>query len=269
MVKKISVLDLIKDSDENAEYVLSPFFFGSKPLEGDNIPKWGMTLLSAGSMRFRWSETNDNRKKLEKFFGKKEIVPIELIHSKTVVEADSAESTRGLQADGIISQNHNLLLSVTVADCVPIFLFDTKTLAFGIFHSGWKGTGIAGEGVRLFEERFGSEPCNIAAAIGPHIGECCYSVDAERGEYFAFAFGKQCVTPKSTLSLTEANLSVLKKAGIIEENIVVSTDCTCCTQFKSGKNVFGSFRREAAFLPGNIDNDERSRRMTVQAAVIG
>lgn len=70
------------------------------------------------------------------------------------------------------------------------------------------------------------------------------------------------------LSLTDANLFAIKKSGILEENITVATDCTCCTKFSDGSFVFGSFRRQVAFLSENIDEETRKRSMTVQAAFV-
>lgn len=301
------------------KFILIPFYFGGKPLSDEKSPRWGMTLLSAGTMRFRWNEKNENRDKIfeeilesQNSKGKK-IVPIELIHSKIVVEAKNYGNTKNIQADGIVTKNRNLIPAVTVADCVPIFLYDTKTGAFGVFHSGWKGTGIAENGVKKMAELYGSKPENICAAIGPHIQSCCYNIDEERAKYFIENFGKDCVSEnisetkvsedkisknelsknarevskselskKSSekqdkkfpyaLSLTQANLFVLKKAGIKEENIVAATDCTCCAKFSNGKSVFGSFRRQAASLPPeilkNLEKDELSRKMTVQAAFV-
>lgn len=308
-----------KCSPQKRKFILLPFYFNGKKLENSadfkstdfprqNFPRWGITLLAAGSMRFRWNETNENRGKVfteilsqnskskeDKTSGalcERQVVPLELIHSKTVVEAKNAKDTKNVKADGIITKNRNLVPSVTVADCVPIYLYDTKTGAIGIFHSGWKGTGIAGEGVKKMRGAFGSNPEDICAAIGPHIGKCCYFIDEERAEYFSKNFGGQCVSnrdlsfiPASTtssttnedleskkfpyfLSLTQANLTVLRRAGIKDENIVSATDCTCCEKFSGGKNIFGSFRREAAFLPAGTSQDEKSRRMTVQAAFI-
>ena len=268
----ITVLDYIQVPPEKARFLQVPFFFGSQPIVSPTAPRWGMTLCAAGSLRFRWNEQNEKRVLLSEMFPGKEIAPIELIHSKIVVEAECAADTKNIQADGIISKNRNIVPTVTVADCVPIFLFDTVSGAFGIFHSGWKGTGIVAEGVKLMGERFGTKPKNVAAAIGPHIGSCCYAVDEERAGFFKAHFGEKSVVmraEKPMLSLTEANLFVLKNAGIQDENIVVSTDCTCCTKSASGKPIFGSFRREAAFLPSSFSNDEKSRAMTVQAAFIG
>ena len=279
----------------DSEFVKVPFYFRGEPVAS---AFWGMSLLKAGSMRFRWNEENPNRKKIESYIQKvsthscsgscvgekrvcdckKSVVPVELVHSKIVVEAKTKDDTLGLRADGIVTKNRFLVPCVTVADCVPLFLYDTKTGAFGAFHSGWKGTGIIGEGVGKMAELYGSRPEDIAAAIGPHTGSCCYFVDEERAEYFRENFTEDCVEEDSSkmgeklrfrLSLTKANLAVLERSGVLEENIVVSTDCTCCSDFgfeKFGgkKNVFGSFRRQAAFL--DLPNDEKSKAMTVQAA---
>lgn len=283
MINFISIKDFIS---EDSEYVKIPFYFHSQPV---NSSFWGMTLLKASSMRFRWNEKNPIREKmLQKIANdfphtcsgscvgekricdcKKSFVPIELIHSKDVIIVENPNDTKNLQADGIITKNKKLIPVVTVADCVPIFLFDNENGVFGSFHSGWKGTGIVGEGIRLMKEKFGSKVENISAAIGAHIGDCCYNIGEERAEYFTKNFGSDCVkvvNGEYKLSLTEANLFVLKKEGILEENIVVSSDCTCCKTFDSGKNIFGSFRRQAAFLPPEVSPDERSKSMTVQAA---
>lgn len=285
-INRLSVKsELEKSSSQDSKFVFLPFYFDGKPLEQETHARWGMTLLKAGSMRFRWNEVNPNRDKtLKEIFPKKTIIPLELIHSKIVFETKEAGDTQGLQGDGIVTKNPLLVPTVTVADCVPIFLYDKELKAFGAFHSGWKGTGIAGVGVEKLVELYGSKKENICAAIGPHIGNCCYFVDEGRSEYFTENFGKKCVEKADSfknqedeelakrfpfrLSLTEANFAVLRKAGIKEENIVVAEDCTCCTKFAGGQNIFGSFRRQAAFLPPEIDADTRSRSMTVQAAYI-
>ncbi len=284
-INHISVRNYIEESEfgEESSFVALPFYFDGKPIESAG---WGMTLLSAGSMRFRWNEINERRAKfleeLESDFFysdscKKTFVPLELIHSKIVYDINAAGDTKNKTGDGMITKNRFLIPVVTVADCMPLFLYDRETGVFGAFHSGWKGTGIIGEGIKLAGEKYGSKPENICVAIGPHIGDCCYKIDESRAEYFTENFGELCVKKsaapdkrnpelKYDLSLTEANLFVLKKSGIPNENIVVAEDCTCCTTFKNNKNVFGSFRRQAAFLPAEISADERSRSMTVQAA---
>lgn len=242
-------------------YKAFPFMSDGKPA-GDAL--WGMTLRAAGSMRFRWNEKNENRIKLLSeiagHYGNKTPVPVQLDHTKIVYDVSEVHDTDGKIGDGIITENAGLMPVVTVADCVPIFLYSLETGLFGVVHSGWKGTGIAGEAVKMMKMR-GTDPGKICAAVGPHIRDCCYVVNKERADYFAREFCADCVRkieageklcrgapakwdngsgPLYRLSLLKANLAVLEKAGIKEQNITVAEDCTCCN------SVFGSNRRETS-----------------------
>lgn len=281
-MKRISVAELTI-SEPQKKYVLLPFFRAGKPLEND-APVWGMTLRAAHSMRFRWNETNSVRMKmLSEIAGRgscRALTPVqlELIHSHIVYDVSSFSDTFGLQGDGMITRQSGLLPVVTVADCMPVFLYDQATGVFGAVHSGWKGTGIIGDAVRMAEERYGADPRNICIAIGPHIRSCCYVVNSARAEYFRRNFCDDCVTPYEPehdgdealswnrdggtlyrLSLEKANLAVLDKAGISDENITVADDCTSCC------GIFGSFRRETAGIP----ESDKWLGFTVQAAFCG
>ena len=275
-------VDILKDSlAKDRDYALLPFYKNGKPFfenlpcdELYPVPLWGMSLLAAGSMRFRWNEENLRR---DSFLQKlaenkyamnsaaKKIVPLELIHSKIVYDLKSGDETFGKQGDGMITRNRNLIPVVTVADCVPIYFYDTESRAFGIVHSGWKGTGIVADAISLAQKNYGANEKNILVAIGAHIKDCCYAVDEARAKFFADEFGAGCVKKiyekdgeKFMLSLERANLAVLEKIGVLEENIVVAKNCTCC------ESSFGSFRREAAPL----DIVDKSRAFTVQAAFV-
>lgn len=279
------VIDILEAAAKNNyEYAILPFYKNGKPFLENSacdklypIPLWGMSLLAAGSMRFRWNEENPNRdaflQRLAERFqtatalksDSKKIVSLELSHSKTVYDLKSGDETHGMQGDGMITQNENLIPVVTVADCVPIYFFDTESRAFGIVHSGWKGTGIIADAISLAKKNYGAEPKNVLVAIGAHIKECCYAVDEARAKFFADEFGERCVKKiegadgaKFMLSLERANLAVLEKIGVLEENIVVAKNCTCC------ESAFGSFRKQAAPL----DIADKSRAFTVQAAFL-
>ena len=208
---EISLLDF---ADSSGDFALAPFFCDGQKIDG---AKWGMSLLKAGTMRFRWNEKNPNRDEFFlRVFPNKIVSSVELIHSKIVVESKVENDTNLIRADGIATKNEKIVPVVTVADCVPIFLFDAKTKARCVVHSGWKGTGIAAEGVSFLKERFGSNENDIFAAIGAHICENCYRVDEERREIFARDFGKESVKGEC-LSLTAANVGVLLRAGVPEK----------------------------------------------------
>lgn len=237
----------------------------------DHGPVWGITSIAMGTMRFRWNETNENRISfLKNLCGDdKKAAALELIHSKIVYDISDSGEVHLKQGDGIITQNKKLVPVVTVADCVPLYVYDTKSGTFGALHSGWKGTGIVGEAISMIEKKHGSSPEDICVAIGPHIGDCCYNITKERAEYFCDNFGSACVKKIDddnwALSLTKANLSVLDKCGIPDANIAVYDPCTCCHTDK-GTHLFGSFRRQTLGLPAGMPLEERMLKFTVQAA---
>lgn len=268
----VDVAEAAKANDY--KWAVLPFYkngmaYDGEPLQGQKArPLWGMTLKAAGPMRFRWNEQNPNRDSflsgLCESYGAKKSVPLELIHSKIVYDIKDAADTFQKQGDGLVTQNAALIPVVTVADCVPIYFCDSRKGVFGVAHSGWKGTGIAGEVVALMKKNYGSDPSDILAAIGPHIHDCCYTVDKDRAQYFIDNFGSDCVSGTSqgqyALSLLKANLNILAAAGVLEENIVAAKNCTACDE------RFGSFRREAAAL--DLPAQEKSRLFTTQAAFV-
>ena len=236
-------------------FITGSFYRDGKPLP--DSPEWGMSTRMAGNMRFRWNESNPLREEfLTQIAGNgHNIVPVELIHSKNVCVVSKAYDTDLCQADGIITVNSNLVPVVTVADCMPIFIYDCKKGVFGVLHSGWKGTGIVESAIKIAHDKFGSNPQDFCVVMGPHIHKCCYFVDRDRAEYFKKTFTESCVTEKDdgtfALSLADANLCILDRLGVQRSNIYISGDCTCCN------DRFGSFRREAVKGAGSF---------TVQAA---
>lgn len=264
----------------SSDFITFPFIKNGMILDDKDAPRCGLTVQSCGSMRFRWNEENNLRQKklsqISNKFDGKTFVPVEQNHTKIVYDVKNPDDTNGLVGDGIITDNKNIIPTVTVADCVPIYFFDPVTHVFGIVHSGWKGTGIIQKALQLAENNYKAHPQDFCVAIGPHIHNCCYIVDSNRAEYFTDNFGNECVKPLEKnvhvdwkfsetckdrtlyrLSLAQANLFLLQKIGVKKENIFVHEDCTCCS--KNG--FYGSNRRET-LESGKGDN------FTVQAAFI-
>jgi hypothetical protein len=130
-------------------------------------------------------------------------------------------------------------LCVTVADCMPILLYDVVRGVRGLLHSGWKGTGILIQALRLMSERFGSVAEDVEVTLGPCIGSCCYHVDEPRAELFAKLWGAGAVVRREDapyLDLRAANEAMVSALGVRRARVV--TDCTVCG------GPFGSFRRD-------------------------
>lgn len=207
-----------------------------------------ISLADAGDMGANTAPISENRIAFFKETGLEDKsrypLMLEQIHShiihdaKELVQHETPEMGL-LQGDGIISDGKDRRpLGVTIADCVPIFLYDTRTGAYGAFHSGWKGTGIAAEGVQRMVSDYGSRPEDIEAVIGPAIGGCCYQVNLDRYNYFLNTFGSdglKIVDSFHYLDLKVINKSILSKLDL--KNITVSECCTQCD------NRFHSCRR--------------------------
>jgi hypothetical protein len=198
------------------------------------------------------------------------------IHSDIVRVANSADAEPSVQtakADALITNEPGLLLTVQVADCVPILLADKKRHAIAAIHSGWRGTlqRIAEKALGRMQMEFGTRPQDVIAALGTGIGQCCFEVGPEVATEYAAKFpdarewfqgpfnslargdndpnwlpwltmrppGHQPPAPRVHLDLIAANRSILSAAGVPAENIVSSGFCTACRT-----NLFFSFRRE-------------------------
>ncbi len=140
--------------------------------------------------------------------------------------------------DGMVTDIPGICLVTFFADCVPLFFVDPVKKAIGLSHSGWRGTvGKIGKAtVELMGRRFGSDPEDILAAIGPSICQDCYEVSEDVIEKFRENFAEhdwaqlfyQKENGKYQLDLWKANEIIFAEAGILSKHIAVTNVCTHC-----------------------------------------
>ena len=177
-------------------------------------------------------------------------------HSRIVEAVKEDEACLPRKADGLVAKGRDIGLFVSVADCLPVFLFDTSCGAFSVLHSGWKGTGIAENALKLMAKTYKTEPKNVAAVLGPCIRSCCYNVDEDRAALYEREFGggkkdggafplgpimqkrEAGGQKKWYIDMQAANAALLFKNGV--RNIAYCTNCTF-----TDENL-GSFRRQGA-----------------------
>lgn len=145
---------------------------------------------------------------------------------------------RFMDTDGMVTDVPGICLVTFYADCVPLFFVDPVHRAIGLSHSGWRGT--AGKIGRItlerMKERYGTEPSQVTAAIGPSICRECYEVSADVIEKFRENFDRRLWPElfyekedgKYQLDLWRANQAVLMEAGVHKEQIAVTNLCTHC-----------------------------------------
>jgi YfiH family protein len=229
--------DLRFTNDSNGTPFFAPFNFIFNGVPQEKIT-CGISSIYAGDMKY--GSENKDRKNLftELGFDPACVYSLNQIHSQNVLAVDKNNPPQ-TPADGMAANDRDIVLSVTVADCLPIFLLDTKSGAFGIVHSGWKGTGIVAVALNLMKKNWGTLPIDVAAILGPCIDSCCYRVDQERAFLFEKDFGADCVRKfggEFFLDMKTANVKLLTEAGV--ENIALCNDCTYTDK------RLGSFRRE-------------------------
>ena len=172
------------------------------------------------------------------------VLKLKQVHSGIVrVMEDTSAAGEAVEGDAAITSLTGVLLSVQTADCVPILLADSRSRAVAAVHAGWRGTAahIVEATVRELEQQYSVKPQDIVAAIGPHIGSCCYEVGEEVVEAIqdSFAIERRPEWPKPHLNLAEANRRQLSTAGVSEDRIETSSLCTRCRE-----DLFFSFRRD-------------------------
>jgi YfiH family protein len=202
------------------------------------------------------------------------LITLRQIHSNLTCRVTRADANRTLRADGLMTDDPNVMLGIQTADCVPVLIRDRRRRAVAAFHAGWRGTWkrIVEGGIGKMRLEFGSRPEELEAAIGPAIGACCYAVGEEvRSEFlsqFSYAAelfsevydsdpvkekypmlfltarapGHSNLGPNLHLDLIEANRRQLLEAGLRAASIATAYRCTNCEP-----ETFFSYRAEHGF----------------------
>ena len=162
--------------------------------------------------------------------------------------------------DGIVTDIPDALLTVFGGDCPPVYIVDPKRRAVGLVHAGWKGTRgkIPQVAIAQMTVKFGCDPADMYAAIGPGVCRDCYEMGDEVYDAFAAqwsrrdadlilsrypakdAAGNDIPGGKYHLDLREANRMTLLRAGVPADHIAVSNVCTMCNV-----DTFYSYRGRA------------------------
>jgi YfiH family protein len=128
-----------------------------------------------------------NRKQyLEKLgLWKKSIISGQLVHGNKVAFVDKNSPAYVLETDGLVTTDLQVVLTVTIADCYPVFFYDKKQRMIGLAHVGWQGAvqDVVSAVVRLMQEK-GSHPEDIIVVTGPGICAQHYTIPEERVDLF-------------------------------------------------------------------------------------
>lgn len=164
----------------------------------------------------------DRWRRLREALGVPRAVHSRQVHGARVVE--HMERLPGLSIshgyDGHVTGHPGILLTVSLADCVPVFLVDPELQRVGLLHGGWRGTaaGIVEAGV----EAMGGDPVRLYAHLGPAVCGECYEVGPEVHQ----ALGLEPPPSSSPVDLRAVQARRLVEAGVAPGRVTVSEHCT-------------------------------------------
>ena len=107
---------------------------------------------------------------------KKQMFTLRQSVSADVVWADKP-SWLSVAADGMATDNPDILLGIKTADCAPVLMADYKHGIIGAAHAGWRGAykGVVENVLRLMLKN-GAQKQDIAVAIGPCMQQNSFEV---------------------------------------------------------------------------------------------
>lgn len=149
------------------------------------------------------------------------------VHGIEVLHA--TEPGRYTGYDALITNQPDLFLGVSTADCVPVLVYDTRHRAVAAIHAGWRGTagGIVSVTLQTMQQQFGTQPGDCYAFIGTCIDETSFEVGIEVADQFGPNYKRiDSFSGKAFINLKSANTRQLTDFGIPAAQIAVSTFST-------------------------------------------
>lgn len=149
--------------------------------------------------------------------------------------------------DGHLTREPDLLLTVSVADCVPVAVVDAERRCIALVHAGWRGVvaGIAERAVEMMLDS-GSSPDDLFAHTGPSICGSCYEVGPE-----VHAGVNPHLVPPAQPEPVDLRTSLSRRllgAGLRPESVTRSGHCTRCGQGMFFSHRGGSPARQMSVL---------------------
>lgn len=176
---------------------------------------------------------------------------VKVVEGKINVDEPDINLKKYENTDALITNQKNILLSTTNADCILLLFYDPVKKVIGNTHSAWRGTlqRISVKTVEKMKKEFGCNPQDIICCIAPSIRKCHFEVEEDVKEMFSVEFKdlaeisqiieETIPNKKWNIDTVIINKVILKNAGLRDENIIDSGICSVCNS-----DIIHSFRAE-------------------------
>jgi YfiH family protein len=187
-----------------------------------------------------------NRQRIARCMQADQLVFAAQVHGTAVVVIDGllppevgARKAGAFVGDALVTDRPGAFLAISVADCQAILICDPRRRVVANVHVGWRGSvaGLVGRTLAVMGERFGCDPADLHAGIGPSLGPCCAEFKNYRQEIPVelWSYRRDSVR----FDFWAMSRDQLMAAGVPAEQIAVSGVCTKCR-----KDIFFSYRAE-------------------------
>jgi len=205
---------------------------------------FGTSEMADGNMSLNYSSAAASRRK---YFRKVGLDGLPVVSAGLadgsrvrIVKNKRSQIIKGV--DALITNEKDLILSITTADCLPVGLYDQDNGAVGIIHAGWRGLekGIIGQTITAMIKEYGTKPRKLKMFVGPFIQKSHFEVKNDVFSKFKkYPEARMEINFKKYIDLGLVATIQAGEFGIAKGNINISKKCTHRLRHR-----YFSFRRD-------------------------
>ncbi len=193
--------------------------------------KFNISHRQDGTMQFVGGEEalNNRRKYLSKMGIKEsQVVAGKLVGGNNIITVGEGDGGKAIEAtDGLITTTPGIYLSITVADCIPVIIYQEGSV-LALLHVGRQGLacGIIPKAIQQLENMGFAAP-TLHSYLGPHICPKDYNIPPDvAAQFVTYPTALSNIVDKSYLDISEVAKIQLTSVGVVATNIVVDETCT-------------------------------------------
>jgi YfiH family protein len=226
-----------------------PWLVQGTTTAGTGDVPFDLGLFSAGTEP---GEVRQNWAALRRWTGSDRVVHARQLHGSEVHAHRADPGDRKTDpvlsepCDGHATSQAGVLLAVTTADCVPVFVVDPPRRAVSAIHAGWRGAalGVLEGGLDLMVEVFETRRMDLYVHFGPAICGACYEVGPEVFQ----ALHQPVPADPTPIDLRAVLVERAVAAGVDRSQVTVSGHCTRCTESGLFSHRGGDAGRQVGYL---------------------
>lgn len=229
-------MQVVKSKVESIEYKLLrnyPHLVGATFTRHGGVSegRFGSLNLGSDSTADKPDAVKMNREQVRKVMGLSKIVYPHQNHGTDVAQVTSKNCDKIPQADALYTQDKDIGIAVTHADCQAAIFYDTVHEAIAVAHCGWKGSvqNIYARVIDTLKTKIGTQPHNLIVCISPSLGPDHSEFNNYRQELPKefWEYDISNVKPHY-FDFWAISRMQLTRCGVLDRNIEIAEICTCC-----------------------------------------